>query len=60
MGSWKKQKSAINPCAANDPKYAVTVLRLLVKIMQQPTFYEVCQPLSLSLYYSVSLFFFIL
>ncbi|KAI0910286.1 Urb2/Npa2 family-domain-containing protein [Ustulina deusta] len=40
MGSWKKQKSAINPCAANDPKYAVTVLRLLVKIMQQPTFYE--------------------
>ncbi|KAI0526615.1 Urb2/Npa2 family-domain-containing protein [Xylaria bambusicola] len=40
MGSWKKHKSAICSCAAKDSGYAVTVLRLLVKIMQQPTFYE--------------------
>ncbi|KAK5629738.1 hypothetical protein RRF57_005453 [Xylaria bambusicola] len=40
MASWKKHKSAICSCAAQDSDYAVTVLRLLVKIMQQPTFYE--------------------
>ncbi|TGJ82647.1 hypothetical protein E0Z10_g6104 [Xylaria hypoxylon] len=40
MGSWKKQKSAISSHAAKDPKYAAAFLRLLVKIMQQPTFYE--------------------
>ncbi|KAI0435161.1 Urb2/Npa2 family-domain-containing protein [Xylaria sp. FL1042] len=40
MNSWKKHKSAINSRAAKDPKYAGVVLRLLVKIMQQPTFYE--------------------
>ncbi|KAI3336791.1 hypothetical protein HD806DRAFT_18324 [Xylariaceae sp. AK1471] len=40
MSSWKKQKTAISSFAAKDPKYALAVLRLLVKIMQQPTFYE--------------------
>ncbi|KAI1355684.1 Urb2/Npa2 family-domain-containing protein [Xylaria sp. FL0043] len=40
MSSWKKHKSAISARAAEDPKYAGIVLRLLVKIMQQPTFYE--------------------
>ncbi|KAI1167853.1 Urb2/Npa2 family-domain-containing protein [Nemania serpens] len=40
MGSWKKHKSAISSYAVKDPKYALAVLRLLVKIMQQPTFYE--------------------
>lgn len=42
MGSWKKHKSAISSYAVKDSKYAHAVLRLLVKIMQQPTFYEVC------------------
>ncbi|KAI1423815.1 Urb2/Npa2 family-domain-containing protein [Xylaria sp. FL1777] len=40
MGSWKKQKSVISSRAAEDLKYGTVVLRLLVKIMQQPTFYE--------------------
>ncbi|KAI0531521.1 Urb2/Npa2 family-domain-containing protein [Xylaria digitata] len=40
MGSWKKQKSTISSYAAKDPKYTTAILRLLVKIMQQPTFYE--------------------
>ncbi|KAI0804115.1 Urb2/Npa2 family-domain-containing protein [Xylaria sp. FL0064] len=40
ISSWKKHKAAISSRAAKDPKYAVIVLRLLVKIMQQPTFYE--------------------
>ncbi|KAI1431158.1 hypothetical protein GGR50DRAFT_103831 [Xylaria sp. CBS 124048] len=40
MGSWKKQKSAISSCAAKDSAYALVVLRLLVKVIQQPTFYE--------------------
>ncbi|KAI1310977.1 Urb2/Npa2 family-domain-containing protein [Xylaria venustula] len=40
MRSWKKQKSAVNSRASKDSEYAVVVLRLLVKIMQQPTFYE--------------------
>ena len=42
MASWKKHKSAVSSYAAKDSQYALTVLRLLVKIMQQPTFYEVC------------------
>lgn len=42
MASWKKHKFAIGSCAAKDKKYALVVLRLLAKIMQQPTFYEVC------------------
>ncbi|KAI1282499.1 Urb2/Npa2 family-domain-containing protein [Xylaria sp. FL0933] len=40
ISSWKKHKSAISARAAKDSKYAGIVLRLLVKIMQQPTFYE--------------------
>ncbi|KAI1190600.1 Urb2/Npa2 family-domain-containing protein [Nemania serpens] len=40
MGSWKKHNSAINSYAVKDSEYALAVLRLLVKIMQQPTFYE--------------------
>ncbi|KAI1133049.1 Urb2/Npa2 family-domain-containing protein [Nemania abortiva] len=40
MSSWKKQKSMISSYAAKDPRYALAVLRLLVKIMQQLTFYE--------------------
>ncbi|GAP86556.1 putative urb2 npa2 family protein [Rosellinia necatrix] len=40
MGSWRKQKSTISSHAAKNPTYALAVLRLLVKIMQQPTFYE--------------------
>ncbi|KAI0879655.1 Urb2/Npa2 family-domain-containing protein [Hypoxylon argillaceum] len=40
MNSWKKHKSAISSYAAEDSKYALAVLRLLVKIMQQLTFYE--------------------
>ncbi|KAI0118869.1 Urb2/Npa2 family-domain-containing protein [Nemania sp. FL0031] len=40
LGSWKKHKSMISSYAAKDPKYALAVLRLLVNIMQQPTFYE--------------------
>ncbi|KAI0971756.1 Urb2/Npa2 family-domain-containing protein [Xylaria arbuscula] len=40
MSSWKKQKSAVSSYASKDSEYAVVVLRLLVKIMQQPTFYE--------------------
>lgn len=41
MNSWKKHKSEINSHVAKDPTYALAVLRLFVKIMQQPTFYEV-------------------
>ncbi|KAI1116229.1 Urb2/Npa2 family-domain-containing protein [Nemania sp. NC0429] len=40
MGSWKKHKSAISSYAAKDSEYAFAALRLLVKIMEQPTFYE--------------------
>ncbi|KAI0196463.1 Urb2/Npa2 family-domain-containing protein [Astrocystis sublimbata] len=40
MASWKKHKSTINSHAAKYPSYTLAVLRLLVKIMQQPTFYE--------------------
>jgi hypothetical protein len=42
MGSWKKQKTVISSLAVKDPIYALVVLRLLVKIVQQATFYEVC------------------
>ncbi|KAI1755346.1 Urb2/Npa2 family-domain-containing protein [Xylaria castorea] len=40
MASWKKHKSVISSYMAEDPKYTLAVLRLLAKIMQQPTFYE--------------------
>ncbi|KAI0165813.1 hypothetical protein GGR57DRAFT_448839 [Xylariaceae sp. FL1272] len=40
MGSWKKHQSKISSHAANDSTYEMTVYRLLVKVMQQPTFYE--------------------
>ncbi|KAI0402897.1 Urb2/Npa2 family-domain-containing protein [Xylaria palmicola] len=40
MGSWKKHKSAISSYAAKDSKYALSILRLLIRIMEQPTFYE--------------------
>lgn len=41
MSSWKKHKSTVTEHAANDSQYSLAVLRLLVKVMQQPTFYEV-------------------
>ncbi|KAI1384672.1 Urb2/Npa2 family-domain-containing protein [Hypoxylon trugodes] len=40
MSSWKKWRSAITTRASQDSRFAVAVLRLLVKVMQQPTFYE--------------------
>ncbi|KAJ8126093.1 hypothetical protein O1611_g7545 [Lasiodiplodia mahajangana] len=40
MSSWKKDKCKISSYTAKDPKYAVSVLRLFIRIMQQPTFYE--------------------
>ncbi|KAF2964968.1 hypothetical protein GQX73_g8608 [Xylaria multiplex] len=40
LGSWKKQKPAISSYAVKEPKYTAVMLRLLVKVMQQPTFYE--------------------
>ncbi|KAI2626672.1 Urb2/Npa2 family-domain-containing protein [Hypoxylon sp. NC1633] len=40
MSSWKKWRSAIATCASQDSQYAVAVLRLLTRVMQQPTFYE--------------------
>ncbi|KAK7751604.1 hypothetical protein SLS62_006429 [Diatrype stigma] len=40
MSSWKTWKSDIATQASVDPVYANAVLRLLVKVMQQPTFYE--------------------
>ncbi|KAI1742129.1 hypothetical protein F4680DRAFT_412981 [Xylaria scruposa] len=40
MASWKKHKSVISSYMAKDPNYTLAVLRLLAKIMQQPTFYE--------------------
>ncbi|KAI1814815.1 hypothetical protein GGS20DRAFT_546395 [Poronia punctata] len=40
MGSWKKQKSAISSLAKKDAEYGLAVMRLLVKIVQQPTLYE--------------------
>ncbi|KAI1801596.1 Urb2/Npa2 family-domain-containing protein [Daldinia bambusicola] len=40
MSSWKNQRSEIANRASRDSLFAVTVLRLLIKVMQQPTFYE--------------------
>ncbi|RYP90440.1 hypothetical protein DL770_003413 [Monosporascus sp. CRB-9-2] len=40
MSSWKTWKSDIATQASLNPSYADAVLRLLVRIMQQPTFYE--------------------
>ncbi|KAI0122158.1 Urb2/Npa2 family-domain-containing protein [Daldinia grandis] len=40
MSSWKNWRSEIANCASRDSLFAVTVLRLLIKVMQQPTFYE--------------------
>ncbi|KAI1457084.1 Urb2/Npa2 family-domain-containing protein [Annulohypoxylon moriforme] len=40
MSSWKKWRSAIISHASQDSHFAVVMLRLLVKVMQQPTFYE--------------------
>ncbi|KAI8634822.1 hypothetical protein F5Y19DRAFT_126260 [Xylariaceae sp. FL1651] len=40
MSSWKRRNSMISSHAAENPTYALTILRLLVYIMQQPTFYE--------------------
>ncbi|KAI1448269.1 Urb2/Npa2 family-domain-containing protein [Annulohypoxylon stygium] len=40
MASWKKWRSAIISHASQDSQFAVAMLRLLVKVMQQPTFYE--------------------
>ncbi|KAI0024893.1 Urb2/Npa2 family-domain-containing protein [Xylariomycetidae sp. FL0641] len=40
MASWKKWQAAISTHASHDPRYAIAVLRLLIRVMQQPTFYE--------------------
>ncbi|KAI2639627.1 Urb2/Npa2 family-domain-containing protein [Hypomontagnella submonticulosa] len=40
MSSWKKWRSAIATHASQDPQFAAAVLRLLVGVMHQPTFYE--------------------
>ncbi|KAI8966197.1 Urb2/Npa2 family-domain-containing protein [Daldinia sp. FL1419] len=40
MTSWKSWRSKIANHASQDLLYTVTVLRLLVRVMQQPTFYE--------------------
>ncbi|KAI1082225.1 Urb2/Npa2 family-domain-containing protein [Whalleya microplaca] len=40
MSSWKKWRSVITTHALQDSQYAATVLRLLIRINQQPTFYE--------------------
>ncbi|OTA81752.1 hypothetical protein M434DRAFT_401277 [Hypoxylon sp. CO27-5] len=40
MSWWKGYKEAISDRASLDPRFAVTILRLLVKVMEQPTFYE--------------------
>ncbi|KAI1144572.1 Urb2/Npa2 family-domain-containing protein [Hypoxylon sp. FL0543] len=40
MSSWKKWRSAISTRGSKDSQFAVTVLRLLVKVMEQVTFYE--------------------
>lgn len=41
MSSWKKWRSAITDRASQDQQFVVAILRLLIKVMQQPTFYEV-------------------
>ncbi|XXG96525.1 hypothetical protein Hte_002808 [Hypoxylon texense] len=40
MSSWKKWRSAITDRASQDQQFVAAVLRLLIKVMQQPTFYE--------------------
>ncbi|KAI1505510.1 Urb2/Npa2 family-domain-containing protein [Biscogniauxia marginata] len=40
MSSWATWKTAISTHAAQDQRYSMVVLRLLVRIMQQPIFYE--------------------
>ncbi|KAI1769208.1 Urb2/Npa2 family-domain-containing protein [Hypoxylon sp. FL1150] len=40
MSSWKKWRSVITDRTSKDQQYVVAVLRLLIKVMQQPTFYE--------------------
>ncbi|KAI5928527.1 Urb2/Npa2 family-domain-containing protein [Camillea tinctor] len=40
MSSWKTRKTTISTHAARDQSYAKVILILLVRIMQQPTFYE--------------------
>ncbi|KAI0881915.1 Urb2/Npa2 family-domain-containing protein [Annulohypoxylon maeteangense] len=40
MSSWKTWRSAIISHASQDSHFAVVMLRLLIKVMQQPTFYE--------------------
>ncbi|KAI1094693.1 Urb2/Npa2 family-domain-containing protein [Rostrohypoxylon terebratum] len=40
MSSWKKWRSIIVNYASQNSHFAIAMLRLLVKIMQQPTFYE--------------------
>ena len=45
MSSWKPWRSDIARQASADPAYADALLRLLVKTMQQPTFYDVRIPI---------------
>jgi len=40
LASWKKSQSATAARALADATYSTAVLRLLVKVLQQPTFYE--------------------
>ncbi|KAI0391321.1 hypothetical protein F5Y17DRAFT_16299 [Xylariaceae sp. FL0594] len=40
MSSWKKQKTTICSQMEKDAEYALAIMRLLVKIAQQPTLYE--------------------
>ncbi|OTB08463.1 hypothetical protein M426DRAFT_184302 [Hypoxylon sp. CI-4A] len=40
MSSWKKWRDKVAILASQNLQYAVAVLRLLVQVMQQPTFYE--------------------
>ncbi|KAL7626952.1 hypothetical protein AAE478_003727 [Parahypoxylon ruwenzoriense] len=40
MSSWKKWRLAIAAHASKNSQFAVAILRLLTRIMQQPTFYD--------------------
>ncbi|KAH9900518.1 Urb2/Npa2 family-domain-containing protein [Xylariomycetidae sp. FL2044] len=40
MVSWKKWQSSVFQHATENPEYSRAVLRLMVKMMQQPTFYD--------------------
>lgn len=44
MSSWKKWHKDIATYAVSQPSYAKLVLRLLVQVMRQPTFYTVSYP----------------